>query len=65
MRRGNEVSGQKSDLAQQKVIVKCICKVLDGFCCKEVPDAVDLIELEAKKKEEKGGKMTDFSKLIA
>jgi hypothetical protein len=65
VKKGNEHAGTKADLAQQKVIVKCICKVLDGFCVKEVPDAVELIEIEAAKKQEAGGKMTDFSKLIA
>jgi hypothetical protein len=56
---------------KEKIIVKCICKILEGFECKggsngqtEIPDAVKELEKAAIEKKLKG-KVNEFSKLIA
>ena len=40
----NSVAAQKQDSLNEKVICKCLCKVLDGFNFAEVPDAVELLK---------------------
>lgn len=45
-RKTVEIAAVKSDFEQEKVLTKCLCKVLDGFAQSEVidiPDAVSLI----------------------
>ena len=45
-RKSTELAAVKSDLELEKVLTKCLCKVLEGFSQSEVvqiPDAVDLI----------------------
>jgi hypothetical protein len=62
-RKGTELSAVKSDLEAEKVLTKCLCKVLEGFAQSEVlqiPDAVDLI---AQKQQEKG--QNEFSAYLA
>jgi hypothetical protein len=60
----------------EKIITKCLCKVLEGFNCKggsdgtvEVPDAIHLLE-EAQREREakfanKVSNRNDFSSLIS
>ncbi len=44
-RKGNSVSAEKNDQTAEKVVTKCLCKVLDGFDFPEVPDAVAALEM--------------------
>jgi len=39
-RKQNSVAAQKQDGQTEKVICKCLCKVLDGFNFPDVPDAI-------------------------
>ena len=45
-RRAAEVSAQKEDINMEKIVTKCLCKVLDGLSQNtliQLPDSVDLI----------------------
>jgi hypothetical protein len=49
--KSRELSAQKDDQIREKIIVKCICKILEGFECRggsngqtEIPDAVEELE---------------------
>lgn len=46
-RQQNGVAAQKENSNVEKVITKCLCKVLEGFNFPEVPDAVALLQKTA------------------
>ena len=50
-RRSQEVSAEKEDMAMEKTVTKCLCKVLDGLSQNAMialPDAVEAIAERAK-----------------
>lgn len=49
-RQQNGVAAQKEDSQNEKVITKCLCKVLEGFNFPQVPDAVALLQKTAEDK---------------
>jgi hypothetical protein len=49
--KATDLAAQKQDAVAEKIITKCLCKVLEGFNCKggstgqvEVPDAIEELE---------------------
>ena len=49
-RKQNSVAAQKQDGQNEKVICKCLCKVLDGFNFPDVPDAITLLQKTVEEK---------------
>jgi hypothetical protein len=49
-RKQNSVAAQKQDGQTEKVICKCVCKVLDGFNFPDVPDAITLLQKTVEEK---------------
>ena len=62
-------SAEKEDTEMEKIVTKCLCKVLEGLALNEnisLPDAIEIIERQAKEREmahpERG--RTEFSSLL-
>ena len=48
--KGHSVSADKTDQSSEKIVTKCLCKLLDGFDFPEVPDAVASLEMIVEEK---------------
>lgn len=62
-RKSVELSAVKSDKEQEKIVTKCLCKVLEGFAQSEqilIPDAVDLIAKKAASDEKRPNEFSAF-----
>ena len=49
-RAQNGVAAQKNDSLVEKIVCKCLCKVLEGFNFPDVPDAVETLKNKAEDK---------------
>ena len=49
-RAQNGVAAQKNDSLVEKIVCKCLCKVLEGFNFPDVPDAVATLKHRAEEK---------------
>ena len=62
-RKSSELSAVKSDHEQEKIVTKCLCKVLEGFAQSDliiIPDAVDLIAKKAASDEKTPNEFSSF-----
>jgi len=64
-RKGNSVSADKRDQNAEKVVTKCLCKVLDGFDFPEVPDAVSALEVIVEERfKQKKSEIVEYSDFL-
>lgn len=60
----NSVAAQKHDNLAEKVICKCLCKVLEGFNFPDVPDAVKLLKQTAEEKVNHKFEVVEYSDFL-
>lgn len=63
-RLSNGVAAQKEDSQNEKVVTKCLCKVLEGFNFPQVPDAVALLQKTAEEQVNHKHEVVEYSDFL-